>query len=317
MADPSCVGDISKTIHDPLGTLSVCALGLLPEGPLRNLVVVVVGVWIAAIPFVYKYYLGVLGQGAKPEGSIERQDYDNLRKSLKEGNPAARLYARWLTKFLDWIERFFGDAGMGQRTPFLPRFLRLEKPAPLWTAPAFDRCLFLALIYPIATIYLIWAISGHVGPAEAALGLPPNLPGWARGFVAVGFGIFCSIVWRAEPPQSVVWLATLVVVPVSVAIAYAVVVLHTATSVAGIIVGFGVVVAATGGGVIYSGAARFIFAVIFILGFSLGIGVLLPILEPIAASSAFVYANHPFAGTVITVAGDAIFLFFRSSSLVR
>jgi hypothetical protein len=52
---------------------------------------------------VIRVYLGVLAQGAKPEGSVERQDYDKLRASLKGGNLAARLYAKWLTAFLDWI----------------------------------------------------------------------------------------------------------------------------------------------------------------------------------------------------------------------
>jgi hypothetical protein len=42
------------------------------------------------------------------------------------------------------------------------------------------RCLLLALIYPIVTIFLIWAVSGHVGPAEAALGSTSDLPGWRR-----------------------------------------------------------------------------------------------------------------------------------------
>jgi hypothetical protein len=59
-----------------------------------------------------------------------------------------------LTQFLDWIDRFFGDAGMADRTLF-PRAFGLETPAPLWTAPAFDRCLLLASIYPIATIAAI------------------------------------------------------------------------------------------------------------------------------------------------------------------
>src|SRR5215471_8656036 len=54
----------------------------------------------------------------------------------------------------------------------------LKTPAPLWTAPAFELCLLLALIYPTATIFIIWAISGHVGPAELALHLNPNLPLW-------------------------------------------------------------------------------------------------------------------------------------------
>jgi hypothetical protein len=91
------------------------------------------GLCAAIAPFIYKYYLGVLAQGAKPEGSIARQDYDRLRGSLAGGNLAPRLYAKWLTKFLDWIERFFGDANIADRTLF-PRAFGLKKPTPLSTA---------------------------------------------------------------------------------------------------------------------------------------------------------------------------------------
>ena len=59
------------------------------------------------------------------------------------------------------------------------------------TAPAFDRCLLLALIYPLVVITSIWAITGEVGPAEAALGL--NLaPPWRRvvSMFAIVFLIF-------------------------------------------------------------------------------------------------------------------------------
>ena len=149
MADLSSIGDLIA--------------GFAPEGPLRRVVLVVYGLCAAIAPFIFKYYLGLLAKGGEPEGSIERQDYDGLRASLKEGNLAARLYAKWLGKFLDWIERFFGDAGMADRTLF-PHAFGLKKPAPLWTAPALDRCLLLALIYPIATIFLIWAISGQCRP---------------------------------------------------------------------------------------------------------------------------------------------------------
>lgn len=120
--------------------------GFVPEGPLRTAVLLVYGLCAVLAPFIYKYYLGVLAQGAAPGGSIERQDYDKLRASLAGDNLAARLYAQWLTAFLDWIERFFGDAGMADRTLF-PRAFGLKKPAPLWTAPALDRCLFLATAY--------------------------------------------------------------------------------------------------------------------------------------------------------------------------
>jgi hypothetical protein len=73
----------------------------------------------------------------------------------------------------------------------------LKTPAPLWTAPAFDRCLLLALIYPIATIFIIWAVSGHVGPAEAALGLKPDIAGWQRGLMVGLVGVSILPLWRA------------------------------------------------------------------------------------------------------------------------
>jgi ABC-type uncharacterized transport system permease subunit len=68
---------------------------------------------------------------------------------------------------------------MADRSLF-PYAFGLKTPAPSWTAPALDRCLLLALIYPIAAIFLIWMLSGQVGRAEAALGLRADLPEWQR-----------------------------------------------------------------------------------------------------------------------------------------
>jgi hypothetical protein len=143
---------------------------------------------------LYRRYLGILG--ADRRKPAERQAYDALRIRLSQGNMAARLYAERLTRFLDWVDHFFGDASKANQTLF-PHAFGLSTPAPLWTAPAFDRCLLLALIYPIATIFLIWAISGHVGPAERALHLELNAPAWQRlGTTAVlGFGAIAG--WRS------------------------------------------------------------------------------------------------------------------------
>jgi hypothetical protein len=213
MTDQLCSIEIAKAFDRPLTTVFVCAAKLMPEGPATILLLVVLVFCTAALPFVFRYYAGVVGQGAALEGSLERQDYDKLRASLAEGNFAARLYAIWLTGFLDSIERFFGDAGMADRTLF-PRAFGLKTPAPLWTAPALDRCLLLALIYPIATIFVIWAISGHVGPAEAALGLSPDVPGLSRalGVAAIGFSSFAF--WHAVLTSGwkhLVWFALFLV----------------------------------------------------------------------------------------------------------
>jgi hypothetical protein len=143
---------------------------------------------------VYRRYLGILG--ADRRRPAERQAYNALRASLAEGNMAARLYAERLSRFLDWIDHFFGDTAMPDRT-FLPHAFGLKTPAPLWTAPALDRCLLLALIYPIITIILIWAISGHVGPAEQALQLAPNVSGWKRFGMTALLGVIVFAWWRS------------------------------------------------------------------------------------------------------------------------
>jgi hypothetical protein len=136
-----------------------------------------------ALALIYWRYVGILGAGAEAPGSLERRAYEALRSSLLTGGMAARVYSRWLARFLDAVDAFFGDVGMTDFPTLFPRAFGLKTLAPLWTAAAFDRCLLLALVYPMATILIIWAVSGHVGPAEAALLLRPDLSGWQRGFV--------------------------------------------------------------------------------------------------------------------------------------
>jgi hypothetical protein len=176
MADQSAGGAATKV----LGALVSAALGGLTwltagaTGVIGTLLAAVLSLLCAIgapVAFlIYRRYVGVLGAGGRPKGSPARLAYEDLRESLSGGNMPARLYAQSLNAFLDTVDRFFGDAGKADQTLF-PRIFWLRTPAPLWTAPAFDRCLLLGLIYPIVSIIIIWAISGHVGPAEAALGL--------------------------------------------------------------------------------------------------------------------------------------------------
>ncbi len=52
----------------------------------------------------------------------------------------------------------------------------LTEPAPLWTEAAYDRCLLLALLYPIAVIVILCVATGNVGPAEHAWYLYGDIP---------------------------------------------------------------------------------------------------------------------------------------------
>src|SRR5439155_4134812 len=73
------------------------------------LIKVFLAVCALVLGLLYRRYLGILG--ADRRRPAERQAYDAVRDSLAEGNMAARLYALWLKRFLDWVEGFFGDAG--------------------------------------------------------------------------------------------------------------------------------------------------------------------------------------------------------------
>jgi hypothetical protein len=159
-----------------------------------------------ALALVYARYFGLLGASDARAGSWDRRGYDDLRERLATGGLATHLYAEWLTAFLDRADRFFGDAGMADRTLF-PHAFGLRTPAPLWTAPAFDRCLLLALIYPLTMVFIMWAVSGHVGPAEEALGLARDVPGWKRGAAATAIGFSAFAWWRFT--RSLGWRALL------------------------------------------------------------------------------------------------------------
>ena len=52
------------------------------------------------------------------------------------------------------------------------------------------------MIYPVATVFTLWAISGHVGPAETALGLKSGI-GWAqRSIAALMVSLLAFVMWR-------------------------------------------------------------------------------------------------------------------------
>jgi hypothetical protein len=160
------------------------------NNPLAGLLALAVAGGGVTLALVWSRYFGLLGASDGPVGSRDRMGYDTLHRNLATGGPATHLYARWLTAFLDRIDRFFGDAGAVDRTLF-PHAFGLKTRAPLWTASSFDRCLLLALIYPIGCVFVIWATSGHVGPAAEALGLGPGTAGWQR---ALGVGAVAATV---------------------------------------------------------------------------------------------------------------------------
>src|SRR5260370_20487903 len=234
MAGRSCDGVLLKIVGPLFGIAFGSLLGWLPGGlgsaigsPATILLGVIGGISGLTFSLMFRRYVGVLGYGGGRKGYPARDRYDRLRESLSGGNLAPRLYSDWLTRFLDEVDRFFGDASTADRTLFAHAF-GLKTAVPLWTACAFDRCLSLALIYPIATIFIIWVVSGHVGPAEIPLGLQAYMAAWQREVAAglIGFSAplfhrsLMFIMWQVAIAVSFVAGVVAGIVAVAFAVAF-------------------------------------------------------------------------------------------------
>ena len=176
---------MEKTVQGLIGTLTTAAgaalTGLLGQsfGPPVSTFITVIGA-VAAVCLVltgFRYY-AILGASESRWDTQEYRTYAALRRRLRRGSTAARLYTRWVRLALRGVAIFFGDYQVRRRTR-AHEFFGLQQRDPLWTAPAFDRCLLLAFIYPVTTVLLFWIVSGHVGPAENALHLAAEMPGLA------------------------------------------------------------------------------------------------------------------------------------------
>jgi hypothetical protein len=120
----------------------------------------------------FAYHLNRLGLSAANDAALSA-----LRTRLTVGETAGAWYARTVRSAIFLTDRFFGDAGKA-RESWRPNAFGLKKAAPLWTAASYDRCLLIALVYPVLCIYAVWAMTGEAGSAGIVLGLvkTPGLP---------------------------------------------------------------------------------------------------------------------------------------------
>ncbi len=151
---------------------------------------------------VFRHYYEILGAGGASSGSPRRHAYEKLRASLSTGGTPARLYAQWLESALHTVERFFGEVRVTSRST-MQQVIGLDQPAALWTAPALDRCILFAFIYPQALLFLGWLMSGRAGRAEIVLGLVSEADPLRRYIAigalvtsAIGYAKCCKIVSR-------------------------------------------------------------------------------------------------------------------------
>jgi hypothetical protein len=122
----------------------------------------------------------------------------------------------WLERALHIVERFFGDDNSADHS-LIQRVLGISRPVALWTAPALDRCILFAFIYPQALLILGWAMTGSASRAESVLGLAPE-PDASPRYITMGaiaaavFGyskcykILAKVHDASQKPDIIYWL---------------------------------------------------------------------------------------------------------------
>jgi hypothetical protein len=115
----------------------------------------------------------------------EYAKFEELKARLAMGGSLSMIYESNLTRFLDSVDRFFGDDN-GRANTLFPGAFYYKGNAPFWTAPAYDRCLIFALIYPLFVLLLVWTLSGEAGEGELAIGLGNDVPTLRRAFAMIG-----------------------------------------------------------------------------------------------------------------------------------
>lgn len=194
---PNFLGGLSYTALWWLVTFQLTPSGGASIKAIDVAIIFLVFVFGAVFFLVLQRNLSVLAAGGDAVGTREREAYDALRARLAIGGLAAKVYADWLEMALAKVDLFFGDADYKDRTLF-PNAFGLQKPAPLWTAPAYDRCLLLAFLYPIITIFMTWAIANHLGVAEQALQLPDQPEAWKRIVVIVAVLFLMGTAYKCQ-----------------------------------------------------------------------------------------------------------------------
>jgi len=160
---------------------------LLGQIPFNGAVAII----LAVFTWLLFRYSAILNGADKGDDDPNRRRYLEFKNRVASGDDWSRLYGRWVKRLLYVIDRFFGD--LRQATPrCFRRSLGLGSlPTPLWTAASFDRCLLIALIYPIAAVFGIWLLTGRVGPVEKVLGLESDVAVWQRLLLLLLLSAIC------------------------------------------------------------------------------------------------------------------------------
>lgn len=224
---------INNPMHSPwLITILGGAIGTVIGGLVLNVIPghpMIIGFVCATVVMVViflgwaSWYRMILDYRNSADGSKARAAYNHLRSNLRGVNkpkdtPFGERYRNEIAKKLNGVAHWFGDADH-PNSEGVCRQLGLDQAQPLWTPESYDRCLLLALFYPLACLFIFWVISGTIGPIEQALGL--NAIENTRDRIGIAVGLLVIVLLCRQGYRSAIIMSGLCLLgAVTVAIAF-------------------------------------------------------------------------------------------------
>ncbi|MCA8901902.1 MAG: hypothetical protein KDA53_11710 [Hyphomonas sp.] len=154
---------------------------------------VLVGVALGLIGLGYFKFVipsGKVFEGEGANAEAQRTEYASWRHRLVHGGRVAQTYDDLLSLTLNRVDKMFGDEPASTR----------HRPA-TWTGEALDRCVLLALLYPVLSLLVIWHITGINGAAETALGMVAGTSDSQRAMSAGAIALVTlASIWFSIPP---------------------------------------------------------------------------------------------------------------------
>ena len=187
------------------------ALKAIPGHPIAiSLVCAALGMVVVFLACI-SWYGMILDYRNSAEGSDERAAYNLLRSNLRgvnkpEDTPFGEWYRKEVTRKLNGVAHWFGDTDH-PNSERLCGHLGLYQARPLWTSNSYDKCLLLALLYPLLCLMIFWVINGATGSVEQALGLTENQSMPRRIVVVGGLLVFILLLRKGVRSESILsWL---------------------------------------------------------------------------------------------------------------
>jgi hypothetical protein len=185
----------------PFLPIFICAIIFMTYGPSTTVLAMCLATMVVFFHFLRLFH--VIGQGDSVD-EIERKNYSKLRKVLRRGSFVAQLYRSISKKLLRCVDDFFQDGRLVSYGWPLPI---LRRKAAIWTGPAFDRCILIAIIYPLSSLMVFWSIDGEVGQSQFVLRLPEIHDRWRLFILAVAAVSEIIAIWKIMTTRS--WTSAL------------------------------------------------------------------------------------------------------------